>query len=108
MTYQPTPIEIERRNRIKLSLYAYAYEFEGDSLVSDGEYDDLSLKIDKSVKTGNKKLDTFFNREFDPHTGMWIRKHPELDKLKALYFMHKQDYNAKYIRIGAEIYVRAE
>ena len=38
-------INQEIRNRIKLSVAAYAYEFEGDSIMTDHEYDELSLKI---------------------------------------------------------------
>jgi predicted small secreted protein len=53
--------------------------------MSDGEYDDLSRQIDKTVKTGNKTLDNFFTTQFEPDTGMWIHKHPELHKIKAVY-----------------------
>lgn len=75
----------EIRNRIKLSVAAYAYEFEGQSVMSDADFDTLSLKIDKTVKTGNKELDDFFQKEFDPSTGQWIHKHPQLDKVKEVY-----------------------
>jgi hypothetical protein len=101
MTYVPTDVENERRNRIRLSLFAYAYEFEDDPLISDAEYDKLSYQIRKDMKTGNKLLDRFFNREFEPHTGQWIRKHPELDKLKAMYFVMKN--KGSYLRIGAMV-----
>jgi hypothetical protein len=99
MTYIPTDVEIERRNRIRLSLFAYAYEYEDDPLISDAEYDKLSYLIQKDMATGNKTLDRFFNRQFAPHTGQWIHKHPELDKLKALYFMAKNS-DGPYIRFG--------
>jgi hypothetical protein len=98
MTYVPTEVEIERRNRIRLSLFAYAYEYEDDSLTSDAEYDILSYKINKNVETGNKLLDRFFKREFEPHTGQWIHKHPELSKLKAMYYVMKN--KGSYLRIG--------
>jgi hypothetical protein len=101
--YIPTPIETERRNRIRLSLFAYAYEFKNESLISDHEYDTLSRLINKSVKTGNKKLDKFFMTEFEPDTGMWIRKHPELDKLAAIFFMYKNGDSLKYLRFGQYI-----
>ena len=80
-----TKIEQERRNRISLSLAAYSYEFCSHSIMSDGEYDELSRLIDKGVKTGHKKLDNFFSTQFEPDTGMWIHKHPELNKIKVLY-----------------------
>lgn len=95
---------MERRNRIRLSVFAYAYEFEDDPLISDGEFDRLASLIDKTKSTGNEKLDAFFAKHFEPDTGMWIRVHPELDKLKALYFMYKQNFNPRYYRIGAEVW----
>ena len=80
-----TKIEIERRNRIRLSLAAYSYEFHDHSIMSDGKYDELSKHIDINVVTGHKVMDKFFKKEFSPDTGMWIHRHPELNKIKALY-----------------------
>jgi NAD-dependent DNA ligase len=99
VSYVPTDVEVERRNRIRLSLFAYAYEYEDDPLISDAEYDKLSYLIRKDVSTGNKALDLFFKREFAPHTGQWIHKHPELSKLKVMYFMEKKNYDTSYLRI---------
>lgn len=78
-------VETERRNRIRLSLAAYSYEFRDVSIMSDAEFDALSRKIDLTKSTENDMLDKFFREEFEPDTGMWIRKHPELDKLGLLY-----------------------
>jgi hypothetical protein len=75
----------EVRNRIRLSVAAYAYEYLSESLMSDEEFDKLSLKIQPEKKTGRVKLDNFFKKHFEPSTGMWIRKHPEKHKLKSLY-----------------------
>lgn len=83
-------IEIERRNRVRLTLAAYAYEFENESIMSDGEFDELAKKIRPELSTIQsyhvptqieryKKLDKFFQTEFSPDTGQWIHKHPELD-----------------------------
>jgi hypothetical protein len=83
--YKPTKIENERRNRIRLSIAAYTYEFLNESIISDGEYDKLALAINVNVKTGHRRLDAFFKNNYDPHTGMWIRKHPDLDGLKRTY-----------------------
>jgi len=83
--YLPSLIELERRRRIRLSVFAYAYEFANDSLISDEVYDRISRLIDKTRKTGNKKLDKFFATQFESDTGMWIRKHPCLDGIKHLY-----------------------
>lgn len=75
----------EIRNRILLSVAAYAYEFEDHSIISDAEFDELSKRINPQHKTGNIMLDIFFAEEFSPDTGMWIRKHPEILKLKHIY-----------------------
>lgn len=80
-----TELETERRNRIRLSVFAYAYEFENVSLVTDGEFDALAKRIDVFTKTGNPVLDDFFQRKFDPNTGVWIWDHPELEKVADLY-----------------------
>ena len=75
----------ETRNRIKLSIAAYAYEFKNNPIMSDAEFDELALKIDKSVSTTNPRMDEFFATHFQPDTGMWIHQHPELDRLDNLY-----------------------
>lgn len=75
----------EKKKRILISLWAYAYEIEDAPMVSDAEYDKLSTEIDPSITTGNEVLDKFFKEEFSPNTGMWVRKHPKLHKLKRLY-----------------------
>ena len=75
----------EIRRRIKLSVAAYAYEVHDDSVMSDGEFDQQCLLVDTSVSTGNRKLDNFFKKYFDPSTGSWIHKHPEKRKLEHLY-----------------------
>ena len=78
-------INQEIRNRIRLSVAAYSYEYEDDSIMSDGEFDELSKKINPAEKTGNRKLDNFFKKHFEPDTGMWIRSHPERSKLAHIY-----------------------
>ena len=103
-TYVPSREEVERRHRIRLAVCAYAYEFESTSLISDGEFDELSKQVDLTISTGNSKLDRWFKKNFEPDTGMWIRKHPELDKVRALCFMWKKNFDTKYCRIGAQVY----
>lgn len=78
-------VDNEIKNRIKLCVAAYAYEFHSDSIMSDAEFDALALKIDKYARTGRPRIDLFFMQHFDPSTGVWIRKHPELDKIRFLY-----------------------
>ena len=75
----------EIRNRIRLSLASYSYEFHNDSLMTDAEFDKLSREINPNEKTGNELIDRFFREEFMVDSGMWIRRHPELDKLKLIY-----------------------
>jgi len=75
----------ERRNRIKLSVAAYAYEIDSNSIMSDGDFDSLCLKINVDIDTGNTLLDTFFRDEFNPSTGQWIHKHPELEGIRNIY-----------------------
>ena len=78
-------INQEIRNRIKLSVAAYAYELENDSVMTDADFDSLCREINVSEPTGNEKMDNFFKTEFNPSTGQWIHKHPELDKIKIIY-----------------------
>lgn len=96
-------IEVERRRRIRLSLAAYAYEFDNNSIMSDADFDKLALQIKPELSTIEeyqlpeqkdryRLLDKFFQDEFQPDTGQWVHKHPELNKLANLY---KKLYNIK-------------
>ena len=78
-------INQEIRNRIKLSVAAYAYEFLNDSIMSDHDFDQLSLQINPQQETGNDMMDKFIKTQFQPDTGMWVRWHPEVKKLDYLY-----------------------
>ena len=83
-----TEVEREVRNRIKLSVAAYAYEVHSDSIMSDSEFDNLALQINKELVTGNQLLDKFFVEEFSPYTGQWIHKHPDKAGLEKIYLKH--------------------
>jgi hypothetical protein len=83
-----THVEKEIRRRIKLSIAAYAYEFEDDSIISDAEFDSICLEVQPKLMTGNGKMDRFFLNHFDPSTGQWIRKHPEVHRIKELYYKY--------------------
>lgn len=76
-----TAVEQERRNRILLSIAAYAYEIENDPVMGDSDFDALAFEIKPEVLTGHPVLDEFFQTEFSPSTGMWIRKHPEIESV---------------------------
>lgn len=88
--YTPEACE-QRKIRIRLAIAAYTYEYESWSFMSDAEFDELAKKVDKNVDTGNPLLDKFFREEFSTDTGMWIRKHPELDKLAWIYNYYYKD-----------------
>lgn len=94
-----SPIEVERRNRIQLAIAAYAYELDSNSIMSDGEFDALCKKIQPEVSTIEQrhtpeeirrytKLDKFWREEFSPHTGQWIHKHPELVRVRQIYYFY--------------------
>ncbi len=83
-------IEREVKRRINVSVWAYAYEVENDSLVSDEMFDSECLKITLGIDTGNKKMDRFFRKEFTPDTGLWIHKHPQLERIEELYVEYHQ------------------
>jgi len=85
MTKWGSVVEHERRRRIFLCVWAYAYEFGAAPLVEDYVFDFEASMVDPQVNTGNDVLDKFFREEFDPDTGMWIHKHPDLEGIKRVY-----------------------
>jgi len=84
-----TPKEVETRRRILVSVWAYAYELADTprSLVPDHIFDAecYMLAAGLRVDTDRPDLDYWFRGMFDPSTGMWIHKHPELDKIAKYY-----------------------
>ena len=86
-----TPVEVERKNRIKVALAAYAYEHRSTQIMTDTEFDQLCLKIDPSVDTGDKIMDKFFREEFGAHTGQWIWKYPK-SKTNRLFQIFEKHY----------------
>lgn len=78
-------VEKEVRRRIKLSIAAYAYEFKDSEIITDAEFDKMCKQVDVNIDTGNKKMDSYFKKIFDPSTGQWIHRHPELNKIAQLY-----------------------
>jgi hypothetical protein len=80
------------RLRIRLSVAAYSYEYKDKSIMSDAEFDRLSYLVDTSITTGNRKMDNFFKKHFEPATGMWVRKHPDKSGLENIYHRIWKDY----------------
>lgn len=83
--WQGTVVEVERRRRVRVSLWAYAYEFRSHSIVPDYIFDVECRQINLRIDTGRPDLDYWFRACFDANTGMWVRNHPELEKLAQLY-----------------------
>lgn len=83
-----TPSEYQTWLRMRLSVAAFAYEFDATSIMSDSEFDQMCLKVDTSIPTARPDLDEWFKDNFEPATGMWIRDHPELTKIEAIYMKH--------------------
>lgn len=94
--FSRSDIEQERFNRIRVAAAAYAYEFLDDPIMSDAEFDSLCHKIRPDVSTVEprhrrlserrriERLDDFFRTTFSPHTGQWVRQHPDLDRLRRV------------------------
>lgn len=83
-----TIVETEIRRRIRIAVAAYAYEFQDHSIMSDQQYDELSLLIRPEIATGNTVMDRFFRTKFTPHTGQWIYRHPNLQGIARIYFKY--------------------
>lgn len=87
------PVSEEIRRRILLSIWAYAYEFEAISLVDDFTYDQEALKVNLDLNTSyegrnNSEIDKWFKENYNASSGMWIRNHPNLKRIKELYMYH--------------------
>lgn len=80
-----TSVEKEIHKRIMVCVAAYAYEIEDKPIMSDSEFDTLALSINTSVKTDRPDMDEWFRKEFSPHTGSWIRNHPQLERIGEIY-----------------------
>lgn len=81
--YNPI-VDAETRRRIRLSVAAYAYEYLSSPIMTDAEFDELARAIDLSIDTRRPDLDAWFRKNFQSHTGMWIRNHPEKNILESL------------------------
>lgn len=78
-------VRSEIRNRILISVAAYGYEILSNPIMSDADFDLLCLLIRPEISTGNETLDNFFRETFEPCTGVWIWKHPELESIRNIY-----------------------
>lgn len=70
--------------RFQIAMAAYAYEALSHPIMSDSEFDKLALEVDLSIDTRRPDLDEWFRKEYQPHTGSWIWRHPELNIIKVL------------------------
>lgn len=87
-----SPQEIQTAIRMRLAAAAYAYEIDDDPIITDAEFDHGCTLIDLRIDTTRPDLDNYFREHFDPSTGVWIHRHPELDKVAAyLYRLRNPD-----------------
>lgn len=77
-----TPLEKERQRRICVAVWAYAYEYLSASIVSDAIFDETCRAINLKISTGNSKIDSWFKKNFQPHTGQWVGSHPHKEILR--------------------------
>lgn len=75
----------QTRKRIKIAVAAYAYEMLAAPIMSDSEFDALAASIDLTVTTSRPEMDIWFMCNFEPHTGQWIWKHPDLQGIERIY-----------------------
>lgn len=67
-----------------LAVWAYAYEIMGETLVSDHHFDDECRKVNLLQPTGNKQMDAWFKKNFEPCSGMWVHNHPNKKRLAEM------------------------
>lgn len=85
--------------RIQVAMAAYSYEIDNNPIMPDWTFDKLAREIDVNVDTSyegrdNSEIDKWFKYNFDPSTGMWIHKHPDLEGIRGcLAFYRGQDVN---------------
>lgn len=63
--------------------------------MDDDTWNKLAHSIRPEISTGNEKVDEFFRTVFEPYTGSWITKHPELDKLNELHLRLQKDMSQR-------------
>lgn len=81
----------EIKRRIRVAAAAYAYEVENDPIMSDAEFDKLARSIDVTIHTNRADLDQFFRTEFSPHTGHWVHRHPEKERLAYFANLYRKE-----------------
>ena len=85
--YMPTRVEKEVRRRTRLVIAAYQYENHpnGETVMTDAEFDAECLKVDVTIKTPRPDLDKWWGSQFQTCTGQWIHSYPEQDRISELY-----------------------
>ena len=74
----------QKRYRTKVAVWACAYEYYNESFVHDTVFDTTCRLVNPMIPTDKPELDKWFRKYFDHSTGMWVRKHPELNRLRAI------------------------
>lgn len=84
-----TTEERERKRRIMVAVAAYAYEIKNNPIWTDEKFDRECLQINLKQRTGDRRMDKWFKKNFDPSTGMWVHDHPDRKGLLRIYRMFK-------------------
>lgn len=94
--YTPeTSKEIWRRSMVALA--AYTYEIGEVEIMSDETFDRLCSEIDLSITTNRPDLDKWFKKHFSPNTGQWIHKHPDLPRIRNMFYIMKRYGRIPYV-----------
>ena len=83
--YTEQQIDTEKRNRIRVAVAAYAYVVEDDQIMTEADFDELSMSISPQMDTGNPLIDAFFADEFSTADATWVLRHPEYERVSHIY-----------------------
>ena len=89
-----SPAERETKRRVRVAVAAYAYEVEAAPIMSDAEFDELAAAIDLTIDTTRPAMDKWFRENFEPHTGQWVLRHPDIDGLRRTLARLRQSLTA--------------
>ena len=97
----------ETRRRIRVAVAAWAYEVHNDPLMSDAEFDALARSIDVNRSTANSDMDRWFLANFNPDTGIWVRRHPDTGGLERVYRMLRGDMGLRMTETTLQVWMVA-
>lgn len=98
---------LETQRRIRVAVAAWAYEVHADPLMSDAEFDALARSIDVNRSTANSDMDRWFLANFNPDTGIWVRRHPDTGGLERVYRMLRGDMGLRMTETTLQVWMVA-